>query len=193
MGMKKQAMSKDYAKRVQSKRHALNKPKVYRYLALVVLVLAASFSAYRYVEQRRLATLPPVEEHSVQVSADKHAAQQRPLPQVQFEFYDMLPKMKVDVDEPKQSALKVPLVVANTPGYWLQAGAFFARKSAESLQERLALLGVDSVIGEKKSATSGQLMYYVQVGPFVAYDLAKKRQADLKRANVETFVHKVSG
>ncbi|MDY7576975.1 SPOR domain-containing protein [Herbaspirillum sp. RTI4] len=70
--------------------------------------------------------------------------------------------------------------------YFLQAGAFRDQADAESARARLALLGFEAKITEKKSDTG--LLYRVRMGPYAQQEIANRYRGKLSDNGVDAAV-----
>ena len=115
-----------------------------------------------------------------------------------FEFYKLLPEMKVDV--PKEQPLPtnggegeesepVPAHVEAGQRYLLQAGSFRNLSDADHVKARLALLGVEADIQTAKLA-SGETWHRVRIGPMSNPDKIRKLRQRLHEQKIDTIVLK---
>lgn len=94
-----------------------------------------------------------------------------------FDFYKVLPG---------DAAGELPTVsepVAQTPKYYLQAGAFQSAADADNLKAQLALLGLEAVIQTSDLAEKG-VFHRVRVGPFRAMDEVNRTRSLLAQNNI---------
>jgi cell division protein FtsN len=95
-----------------------------------------------------------------------------------FDFYKVLPGDASSELPPAQNA-----PAADTPLYYLQAGAFQNPADADNLKAQLALLGVEAVIQSGEVADKG-VFHRVRVGPFRAMDEVNRTRSLLTQNNI---------
>jgi cell division protein FtsN len=94
-----------------------------------------------------------------------------------FDFYKVLPG-----DAPgEMSPMTGPM--ANTPLYYLQAGAFQNPADADNLKAQLALLGIEAAIQTRDLGEKG-VFHRVRVGPLRAMDEINRTRALLTQNNI---------
>ena len=94
-----------------------------------------------------------------------------------FDFYKVLPS-----DAPNELP-PTPNAQANTPLYYLQAGAFQSPADADNLKAQLALLGVEAVIQTSDVDNKG-VFHRVRIGPLRAMDDVNRTRALLTQNNI---------
>lgn len=94
-----------------------------------------------------------------------------------FDFYKVLPG-DAPADLPS-----TPDTTAQTPQYYLQAGAFQNAADADNLKAQLALLGVEAVIQTSEVADKG-VFHRVRVGPLRAMDEVNRTRSLLAQNNI---------
>jgi cell division protein FtsN len=115
------------------------------------------------------------------------ASNDSPPPQkINFDFYTMLPQMKVSVAEPG----KMLSGNADTPAagehYLLQLGTVTNGTEAKKFQENLRLEGFKTVINP---FTRGETTWYrIQMGPYSDYQTAQNAQASLQEQQVNAII-----
>jgi cell division protein FtsN len=93
-------------------------------------------------------------------------------PVEQYDFYDMLPKFEVVLPEERNVRRDQPSVPVTQAGtYMIQAGSFESETVAQRQQQKLAKLGIDSVV--QRVAIDADVKHRVRIGPI----------SDLKRLN----------
>ena len=108
-----------------------------------------------------------------------------------FDFYRLLPKTEVRIDEPDESAERTAARPSPDPGrepvpeprvppsatreYRVQVGSFRARKEADRLRASLALGGFETSIQTRE--TSNGTWHRVTLGPFRSRDAAEAAKA----------------
>lgn len=100
-----------------------------------------------------------------------------PEPAPSFDFYKVLPNNAAGAIAPTPSA------PANTPQYYLQAGAFQNPADADNLKAQLALLGVEAAIQTRDLGDKG-VFHRVRVGPLYAMDEVSRTRALLVQNNI---------
>jgi cell division protein FtsN len=94
-----------------------------------------------------------------------------------FDFYKVLPG-----DAPGELP-PAPDAAADTPLYYLQAGAFQNADDADNLKAQLALLGLEAEIQTSDVADKG-VFHRVRVGPFRAMDEVNSTRSLLAQNNI---------
>jgi cell division protein FtsN len=94
-----------------------------------------------------------------------------------FDFYKVLPG-----DAPGELP-PAPDAAADTPLYYLQAGAFQNADDADNLKAQLALLGLEAEIQTSDVADKG-VFHRVRVGPFRAMDEVNSTRSLLSQNNI---------
>ena len=109
-----------------------------------------------------------------------------------FDFYDMLPKLDVEVvqdEAPSRTQPAQPRVV--TPGiYILQAGSFTKRADAERREGEIALLGVRAEI--RKGEANGRAVYRVYTQALTTPEDVNRIRERLNANGIETLARCVS-
>lgn len=100
-----------------------------------------------------------------------------PEPAPSFDFYKVLPSDTAGAIAPTPSA------PADTPLYYLQAGAFQNPADADNLKAQLALLGVEAAIQTRDLGDKG-VFHRVRVGPLRAMDDVNRTRALLAQNNI---------
>lgn len=116
-------------------------------------------------------------------------------PKARFEFYDLLPKMEVVIqeDDPPASIKQVPTTPSPvTPAsyapaetYYLQAGSFRGKERADILRTKLSGLGFECEIQES-SIHKSDVYHRVLVGPFTDLKVLDKSRQELDEFGIET-------
>ena len=115
-----------------------------------------------------------------------------------FQFYKLLPEMKVDV--PKEQPLATnggegeesepaPAHVEVGQRYLLQAGSFRNMSDADHVKAKLALLGVEADIQTAK-LPNGETWHRVRIGPMSNPDKIRKLRQRLHDQQIDTIVLK---
>lgn len=102
-----------------------------------------------------------------------------------FDYYSMLPQMKVPGDEEKTHHAKQP-VVAGDVYYMIQVASFAQKKDAEKMKAELLLGGYNvSVNVFSKGATT---WYRVMLGPYNRIATAQSDQRRLADGQIDTLL-----
>ena len=116
-------------------------------------------------------------------------AEDKKIPEPQFDFYQILPNMEVNVSEWEADTEPNPdAAISNDDSgvYILQVGSFEQYEAADEVKARLALLGVNADI-QRVVINGREVRHRVRVGPYK--DLAKLQEArDRLHANNLDFV-----
>lgn len=116
---------------------------------------------------------------------------------VEFDFYDMLPNLAVEVYEDQKTSRRPankavaaqPRVV--TPGiYILQAGSFTRLSDAQRREGEIALLGVRAEV--RKGEANGRTVYRVYTRPLDTPGAVNQTRNLLNNNGIETLAKRVS-
>ncbi|PVZ68262.1 SPOR domain-containing protein [Pelagibaculum spongiae] len=97
----------------------------------------------------------------------------------EFEFYTELPKMEVEVPQPK-------VAPRASYEYTLQIASFKQRNDADAMIAKLALLGKEAWISE--SSNKGNLWYRVRLGPWQSKRQVDKIRHQLQRKKINNTI-----
>lgn len=113
------------------------------------------------------------------------------MPKVNFEFYDILRKRKLNITERIASEQEEKSAKSNANDvYLLQVGSFRKYKTADTLKAKLALIGITSYIS--RTVLNGQdSRYRVRVGPFDNSDKLRLTSQRLKDNNYQYMLVKL--
>ena len=164
------------------------------------LGLGLAVAAGIYVNDRRDGTVaikPEPSSKSTPAKADK--AEKEPVKDdsIDFDFYDMLPNLDVEIFEdkraPRPAANKAvepqPRVI--TPGiYILQAGSFTKLVDAQRREGEIALLGVRAEV--RKGEANGRIVYRVYSRPLDTPEAVNRLRTLLNDNGIETLAKRVS-
>jgi len=137
-----------------------------------------------------------------QVKAKKVVKKNEP----QFDFYEMLPDMQVEVNEPvvekkvtskpepaEKKTLAKPssnnVVTKKQIPHQLQVGAFQSLDKADSMKARLAFLGIESNISIVW-INSNKKIYRVRIGPSKDLKELEKMRNQLRAQNINAILQK---
>lgn len=119
------------------------------------------------------------------------------VPEITFDFYEMLPNLDVEVyeDDPPSRvvtrSLPPPPARVSVPGiYILQAGSFSRIEDANRRKAELALLGVRSEI--KRGIANQRTVYRVYTAPMERPDEVNRISEKLRDSNIEILLKRVS-
>lgn len=117
------------------------------------------------------------------------------VPKPRFDFYTLLPKQTIDVeDDPVEPAAVVsnPPVSSTAPQpLFLQAGSFRNEADAERRRAELLLAGLTPKLEETSNANGRWFRVYL--GPFDSHDSMTKARGLLANQSIETVLLKRSG
>ena len=174
---------------------------------LMGLAIGLAVAAGIYVSDRKQPLAP------VASPAPEPAPEPKPEPviiedtdaddEVDFDFYEMLPNLDVEVYEeeqpapppaapvvPSQPAPAQPEPLVQTPGiYILQAGSFSTLTDANRRKAEIALLGIRSEI--KKGDANGRIVYRVYTDPLQTPDDVNRVSSLLNGAGIEVLRKRV--
>lgn len=181
-------MTRDYVKRSNKKPPKRITPgKVI--LLLIVFTVFASFSYWLWhAAQQKTTTkhhLPPVTTLQPTHVSSNHAPS-KASDDVDFQFYTMLPKIKVS--DPNLASQAAP---GTSEGYWLQMAVYYTEKDTGTMVERLQLLGLNPDITQRTSETSGKTLYAVVIGPFANKQDVLQKQKDLQAMHLDSMIYHV--
>lgn len=175
-------MTRDYKKNVNRKKSGTSSVlnSVMPFLTGLVIGLFVAFIVYLKEHQppRQVAGEPEVvidnkmEKTAVAESEDNEKAG---LPEPQFDFYQILPNMEVNVSEWEADTKKTAEPLTEKDGvYVLQVGSFEQYEAADEVKANLALLGINADI-QRVVINGKDVRHRVRVGPYK--DLEKLQQA----------------
>lgn len=186
-------MTKDYAKK-PSLRRSFKTRRRFRsfpenhsrvmptWMGMVIgLLLGMLLSAMIYWK------LHPVAPSPLRIKAHTHTdAPSRMTPahektHAQFDFYTMLPKMKIEPTE-NTAVQSTPVTQELQEGqvFWLQVASFKQSSQAEQLKVKLLLEGFNASV---QTVVGKETWYRVQIGPFYNKSKALACQQQLERTN----------
>lgn len=166
-------MTVDYAKKTKQ---APNTSRRLLFLSIVILALAAAFLIFmlhlRTVHHNTPSAHPPITAKKIKPT--------QPMPTItksQFDFYSMLPNMKVDVKSGGPHSISVP---KGHPYFLLQVATTSNQQEAQTLITKLGVMGLNAFI-KPYQKQNGQQLYRIVVGPYLT-----QREADTNRAYLTT-------
>lgn len=175
-------MTRDYKKNVSRKKSAT--PPVLQsaipFITGLVIGLFVAFIVYLKEHQtpQQLAEEPEmlVENRTEKTAvAETEASGKAALPEPQFDFYQILPNMEVNVSEWEANEEKPAEPLTSEDGvYILQVGSFEQYEAADEVKANLALLGISAEI-QRVVINGKDIRHRVRVGPYK--DLDKLQQA----------------
>jgi cell division septation protein DedD len=181
-------MTKDYAKKrpIKRKEKRMTPASIVLMLAIISVVVGFAFWVWHGVTHKVAepvsASLPPV---VTAVPVAKKAVPEKPKVQdVDYQFYTLLPKMKVE-NLNQGDGHVLPGV---STGFWLQMAVYYAEKDAESMIERLQLQGLMPQIAQRLSETSKKTLFAVVLGPYATKEEALKEQQSLRKEGLPSMI-----
>jgi cell division protein FtsN len=155
-----------------------------------------------YVSDHRAPEAPPAEHPvarrasndagagSAATGSDAAAADGSSPAEAKYDFYHMLPKFEVVVQEKERGTQVAPAAQIDRPGvYFLQAGSFRDVNVAERKREQLGKLGIEATV--QRVAVDADVWHRVRIGPI--RDLAKlnRLRAQLRQLELDALVIRV--
>lgn len=165
------------------------------------LAIGLTVAAAIYVNDRRVGTAQPVTVPAApakSVSRPKveqsNAEPAKPKDDsIEFDFYDMLPNLDVQIFEDRSAPrpqVSAPAPVT-TPGiYILQAGSFTRLADAKRREGEIALLGVRAEV--RKGDANGRSVYRVYTRPLETPEAVNRLRRLLNDNGIETLAKRVS-
>lgn len=144
-----------------------------------------------------LYNLPAIVEPGQEIAAAPAPKAAAEIPKPRFEFYTLLPKQTMGIEEdvetvePAADVSKPPTPSATPQPYFLQAGSFRQQDDAERRRAELLLLGLEPKIEE--SSSDNALWFRVSLGPFESQDAVAKARSLLANQNIESVLMKRGG
>ncbi|MEM1243580.1 MAG: SPOR domain-containing protein [Pseudomonadota bacterium] len=156
-------MAKDYARNARQARKKIEKNQQRKWTAafVLIIILLASLIYTRILHHRELK----------QKHLKQHATKTKIIKKTQpsFDFYQILPKMTVQIDKSETTQLKQK--VPSKKIYYIQVAAFKRHKDADKLKATLLLQGYNVKIKTDKSKNS--TWQRVLTGPYANFAKAK--------------------
>lgn len=201
-------MAQDFAKRKQSstskKPPVRRKAQAQRYTSepsprgksfrmFMTGMFTGVFLSFLFYLYKLPALVEPGQE--VAVAPEPEAAAEIPKPR--FEFYTMLPKQTIELEEdvetvePAADVRQPPTPSAAPQPYFLQAGSFRQKDDAERRRAELLLLGLEPTIEE--SRTDNGQWFRVSLGPFESHDAVARARGLLANQHIESVLMKRDG
>lgn len=160
------------------------------YMTGVISGMFLSFLFYLY-------KLPALVEPGQELAVAPEPEAEAEIPKPRFEFYTMLPRQTMEVEEevetvePAAVVSKPPAPTAAPQPYFLQAGSFRQQDDAERRRAELLLLGLEPRI-EESSSDNGR-WFRVSLGPFESHDAVSRTRGLLASQNIESVLMKRGG
>ena len=122
-------------------------------------------------------------------------AEKENLEEPTYEFYKILPNLKINVSEWEETKVPTPSLNDTKPTegivYVLQVGSFQKMQTADQVKARLALLGINADI--QRVVINGQDVFHrVRVGPYKDSEKLEQAKASLIQNNMEFDLLKLS-
>ncbi len=180
-------MARDYAHRSRSKKTS-SSPRIPKIVLIVIVVLVAllvfglAFIKHDFKMKNQI--LPtkggaPVEQaKSVKETPIKTKITPKKTP-VKFDFYNVLPKMKVS------ATIEAP-VVSNSSQYVLQLASFNSEQPAKVFQEKVLKKGFRVFIFP--AVRGDETWYRIQMGPYKNQDMAETARNKLEDAKLSSIL-----
>lgn len=163
-------MVNDYAKRrtPQSKWSSI---WIFSFLFILIFIILALY--FKHKHSHNASTSP---QKSTELTKAKIPTQTE---HQQFDFYTLLPKLKVE----------------NTRNdvFILQMGAFSNLSEAQDLMNQLSKMGLKSVNIQTYHNAENSYRVRVVLGPYNTHEVAEKMQKELSQHNIESLLLKTSG
>lgn len=189
-------MAKDY-KAYSNRSKSGSKPKSkMKIIIWIVIAIALVLGFIKILHELSNKTITKKTE-PVQQTAPQKKIEEKPH-KVKYEFYNMLPKEQVVVEEAKPP-IEVAPIAPNNPSvapastvgtYIVQVASVRAMNDAETLKAKLILLGFDAKV--QPGLAHGITWYRVSIGPIATKDDALAVQTNLRKNNIDSLVKKVS-
>lgn len=193
-------MPKDYVHRSKSKNKNKKKFSVWKKIFLLIiicLIIGGGFYFYTFKTIHHKPTSPIKngaiisEAKSTQLISPNKKSQTQPttidndkqtaVPRdIKLDFYQMLPKMKVNVDTTTTS------MSANNRYYILQLASFIDQNEALEFQNNMKRLGFNSHVQKIQQAQT--IRYRVQIGTFKHKEDAEDMRDKLQRQNIDCIL-----
>ena len=131
----------------------------------------------------------PVPTEMLPQEANEQNADQ--LPQPQFDFYQILPNMEVNVSEwEAQDQKTTPTLPEDNSVYILQAGSFEQYEAADEMKAHLALLGIKADI-QRVVINGREVRYRVRMGPYKEQEKLEEARKLLLANNLDFVLLKL--
>ena len=186
-------MTRDYKKNVN--RNKPEKPSPFQavlpfFTGLVIGLFVALIVYFKEHQATRTVEAPQliVEDKTVTKEIpETETDTEEKIPEPQFDFYQILPNMEVNVSEWVADDDKEPEPLSTEPGvYILQVGSFEQYEAADEVKAKLALLGINADI-QRVVINGRDIRHRVRVGPYS--EPSKLQEArDLLTANNLDFM-----
>jgi len=192
-------MPKDYARRSQKTWQNKNDKRRLPWIAilLLIIIIALLAAAIIYIKMQKNITTTPESTNTgaivqqakpVEIKQEETAAPekriQKPRP-IKFDFYSMLPNMKVTVAENEST----PTTTANQKErhhYLLQLATYIHFKDAVDYRDRLKELGFKPTITIIQHGLSK--WFRIQIGPYNNKEAAQTIQEKLQKQNIDSVI-----
>jgi cell division protein FtsN len=141
--------------------------------------------------------LPALVEPGQEIAMAQEPEAAAEIPKPRFEFYTMLPKQTMELEEdvetvePAADVSKPPSPSAAPQPYFLQAGSFRQKDDAERRRAEILLLGLEPKI-EESSSDNGH-WFRVSLGPFESQDAVARARSLLANQSIESVLMKRDG
>lgn len=188
--MKYEIMDFDYVKRRQSAaRASQQKLKRIIFCLTLLILLALIILSYHLLQHTHHQSIAPALKTKTTQTTKKNivAIKQSDTSETQFDFYSVLPKMAVSVQD-KMDATTTPQAASV---YFLQVASFPNREDAETFKSHLADLGFKVLI-KSFQGKNGLTWNRLYVGPYPTLDQAESVQKQLHNSGITGILIKPS-
>lgn len=138
---------------------------------------------------------PPAKAAAKTNAPDRKAEAQTAPPKPRFDFYTMLPKLKVFVPKPQQDPPEAPAghgaEIDGQGTYALQVGSFRQLDDANRVKANLALIGVEADV--RTVTVNEEQWHRLLVGPYSDLKKLHDITARLRKHHINYMVLKING
>ena len=185
-------MVKDYVKPpAQNVRAMVRKSKFKRFFILFIIIfIAIALPSGFFIARLLRSHKSPSTITAATVPTDSI---RKKTTSMQFDFYNLLPKMTIEVAESNNPTPAGPLPISvnlDKTGYALQIASLQKQADANRLQQQLHHMGFRCFI-QHFQQQNGVIWYRVLVGPYVTRDHAKDAQNQLAHQSLSSLILKL--
>lgn len=201
-------MSKDYIhrSRTNTKKRAKTRPIGKKILLSIIILIIIGGGSFYLLEKTHfhqiysimhnpktgavVAEAKPIEfesdKNNQQIQSATIAPENAPKPQeIKFDFYQMLPKMQVTIDNSNNNT-----AAPNHSQYILQLASFASQNEAADFQKNIKNLGFHSKLQAVQQANLTR--YRVQIGPFKKQQDAEDVRDNLQKQDIDCIIIKIN-
>ena len=184
-------MARDYAHRSRSKKKSKAQRMPWSIIIIIIVLVALlifglAFIRHHYLISKQIMPTQggaPVEQATpTSVAPVKPKVTPKPTPEqapVKFDFYNVLPKMKV-------STTSETAIASKNSRYVLQLGSFNSEQAAQALQKKVRQKGFRAYVFT--AFTGDQTFYRVQIGPYKNQDAAENEHDKLQDQKIPSIL-----